>query len=122
MPPTDPTHVPITLRIAAIAASCLYLLVVITALRRNQLNVRQSVLWLVSAGVFLALSLFPDLVLDTALSIGFVAPSNAIFVAWLLAFTTLLFYQSVTTSRHADQLRALAQEVALLRTRLEERP
>jgi hypothetical protein len=50
-----------------------------------------------------------------ALALGFVAPSNAIFVGWLMISTMLIFSQSVITTKQASQIRKLSQELAILK-------
>ncbi len=111
--------IPLPIRLLAIAASLVYLCGVIAALRGARMAVRQSLLWLGSGLIFLLVSIYPGPLLWLATSLGFVAPSNAAFVVWLLALTALLFYQSVTTSRHTLQIKKLSQELALREAELE---
>lgn len=115
------TSIPLTLHLLAIAASLAYVYLVITALRRSRMAVRQAILWMLSGVAFLVASLFPQLLVWAAGTLGFVAPSNAAFVVWLLALTALMFYQSLTTSRQTAQLKTLAQELAVLNAELEQR-
>jgi hypothetical protein len=105
--------IPWPIRTLSICASAVYLYLIVAALRRSRMAVRQSVLWLISGIAFLAVSLYPTPVLRLAEWLGFVAPSNAGFIVWLLSLTGLAFYQSVTTSRHAAQIKTLSQELAL---------
>ena len=107
--------IPLPVRLLAILASAVYLTSILVALRGSRMSVRQSLLWLVSGVAFLFLSVFPFPVVWLAQHLGFVAPSNAAFIAWLLALTALVFYQSLTTSRHADEVKTLCQELAILR-------
>lgn len=107
--------IPLPVRILAIVASGIYLTSVVLALRSSRMTVRQSLLWLCSGIVFFLLSVFPFPVIWVARDLGFVAPSNAAFVAWLLVLTGLSFHHTITTSRQAEQLKTLCQEIALLR-------
>lgn len=115
------TPIPLPLHLLAIAASLAYLYLIITALRRSRMAVRQAILWMLSGVAFLVASLFPQLLAWAAGALGFVAPSNAAFVVWLLALTALMFYQSLTTSRQTAQVKTLAQELAVLSAELEQR-
>ncbi len=112
--------IPFPVRLLAILASVAYLIAIFAALRGSRMTIRQSLLWLISGAAFLFLSLFPFPVIWAAARLGFTAPSNAAFITWLLALTVLLFYQSLTTSRHADQVKTLCQELAILRAELRE--
>lgn len=105
--------IPLPIRVLAIAASLAYLYMIVAALRGSRITVRQSVLWLISGAALLGVSLFPDPVMWLADRMGFVAPSNAGFIVWLVSLTGLAFYQSITTSRQTAQLKTLAQELAL---------
>lgn len=107
--------IPWSLRVAAVAASLLYLFSVLSVLRSTRMSVKQSLLWLGSGALFLLLSLWPQLLMSAAEAVGFVVPSNAAFAGWLLVLTTLLFYQSLTTSRQSEQIKTLCQEIAILR-------
>lgn len=110
--------IPLPMRLLAILASVVYLIAILAALRGSRLTIRQSLLWLTSGAAFLFLSLFPLPVIWAAERVGFAAPSNAAFIAWLLAITVLLFYQSLTTSRHADQVKTLCQDIAIVKAQL----
>jgi hypothetical protein len=105
------------MHLLAVLASVVYLIAILAALRGSRMTIRQSLLWLTSGAAFLLLSFFPSPVIWAAQCLGFAAPSNAAFITWLLTLTVLLFHQSLTTSRHADQVKALCQEIALLKAR-----
>jgi len=110
--------IPVPIRLLAVAASVAYLIAIFAALRGSRMTIRQSLLWLASGAAFFLLSLLPFPVIWAAEHLGFKAPSNAAFIAWLLVLTVLVFYQSLTTSRHADQVKTLCQEIAILEARL----
>lgn len=108
--------IPVPMRLLAVLASVVYLIMILAALRGSRMTIRQSLLWLISGTAFLFLSVFPFPVIWAAERLGFTAPSNAAFITWLLTLTALVFYQSLTTSRHADQVKTLCQEIAILKT------
>ena len=112
--------IPFPIRVLAVLASAGYLISVVMALRGSKMSVRQSLLWLASGSAFLLLSLFPLPLLFAAQRLNFVAPSNAAFATWILILTVLVFYQSLTTSLRADQVKTLCQEIAILKARLED--
>ena len=106
---------PFSIRIITILASVAYLWSIVAALRGSQISVRQSLLWLASSLFLLGASIYPNPILYIANRLGFIAPSNAVIIAWLLLVTIMLFYQSLTTSKQSAQLKSLAQELAILR-------
>jgi hypothetical protein len=111
----------LAIQLLAIGASLAYLCTIIIALRRSRMAVRQAVLWIISGGFFLGISIFPQPLIWTARGLGFQVPTNAAFVVWLLALTGLMFYQSLTTSRQMTQVKTLCQELAVLQAELEQR-
>lgn len=108
-------------RILGALFALLYLSFVVRKLRKQQLSVNRSLLWLASGAVLLGLSVFPQPLMIVSRWAGFEVPANAVFVLWLLILTTVLFSQTLTQSRHDDQLRRLVQENALLRAAAHDR-
>jgi len=112
--------IPHPIQALAVLAALVYLLLIVLALRSSRMNVRQSLLWLTSGVVFLLISLFPNLLIRAGYGLGFIAPSNALFLLWCLTLTMLVFYQSLTTSRQSQEIRNLAQALAIERLSNEE--
>jgi hypothetical protein len=106
------------IRILAVVFSLLYFVYVVRKLRKQQLSVNRSLLWLLSGAVMLGLSIFPKPLAMAAHWVGFEVPTNAAFVLWLLVLTIVLFSQTLAISRYDDQLRRLAQDYALLQASL----
>ena len=95
-------------------------LTVVLYLRRWRLKEQYSLLWLVLAVGMVVLASAPDLVEWFAARLDVVyAPSLLFFLATALV-AVMLFQYSLEISRLSDQNRELAQELGLLRARLEE--
>lgn len=107
--------IPPSIQILAIFASLGYLLLIVLAQRASRMSVRQSLLWLTLGAAFLLLSLFPGALIWAAFRLGFVAPSNALLLFWCLTLMVLVFYQALTTSKQSDDIRKLAQTLAIQR-------
>ena len=95
-------------------------LTVIYYVRRWRLKEQYSLLWLVLAVGMVVPAAAPDLVEWFAARLDVIyAPSILFFIA--LAFVAvMLFYYSLEISRLCDQNRELAQELGLLRARVDE--
>jgi len=94
--------------------------VVLTYIRRRRLREEYSLLWLLLVAAMVLLASFEGITVWVAdrLDVQY-APSILYFVA--LAFiAAMLFHYSLEISRLSDQSRRLAQEVSLLRSRLEQ--
>jgi hypothetical protein len=93
--------------------------VVLTYVRKWRLREEYSLLWLLLAAAMVILASFEGITVWIAARLDVVyAPSILFFIA--LAFVAaMLFHYSLEISRLSDQSRRLAQELSLLRARLE---
>jgi hypothetical protein len=102
------------LQILAVAASGVLLLVLLELVRRRRLLERYALLWLFSAAILLALAVWRDLLADVADLIGVAYPPNALFLIAFGFVLVLLLHFSLAVSRMSDQIKVLAQRLALL--------
>jgi hypothetical protein len=107
------------LQLLAIGASGALLLVLLELVRRRRLLERYALLWLLSAGVLLALSIWSPLLDWLAKDVfGIKYPPNALFAVAFGFVLILLLHFSLAVSRLTDQSKVLAQRLALLEERL----
>ena len=104
----------------AILGSLLLLLIVVELIRRRYLRERYSLLWIMTAGFFLLLSVRGDLLNRISHLLGFTIPSNALFFFGILFLVLLILGLSIITSRLAEKNRILTQKVVLLEKRVED--
>jgi len=97
-------------------------LTVVFYVRRWRLKEQYSLLWLVLAVAMVVPAAAPDLVEWTADRLDVIYAPALIFFAALAVVAMMLFHYSLEISRLSDQNRELAQELGLLRARLEEPP
>jgi hypothetical protein len=105
------------IQILAIAASGALLLIVLEMVRRKAFLERYALLWLLSALVLLALSVWGGMLEWVAELIGIVYPPNALFVIAFGFVLVLLLHFSLAVSKLSDQTKVLAQRLALLEQR-----
>jgi hypothetical protein len=112
---------PVSISIAASVASLLLLLVVFELIRGRKLKERYALLWLATGVVLLVLSAWRNGLNTIAgwMGISTYPPAILFAVATLFVIIVLLYYSTVL-SRLVDQNTVLAQELALLRERLDE--
>jgi hypothetical protein len=106
------------LQIVAITAAAALLVVLLELVRRRRLLERYALLWLFSATVLLALSVWTGLLEAVADLIGVAYPPNALFLVAFGFVMVLLLHFSLAVSRLTDQTKVLAQRQALLEERL----
>ena len=103
-----------------IAFATLVLALIITLLVRRQLREKYAILWLVIGLATLVLAVFPGLLSGLAQLLGVAVPSNLLFalsVALLIGVTLHLSWELSTAE---EEIRRVAEEVAILRTEVEQ--
>jgi hypothetical protein len=108
------------IQILAILVSGALLLIVLEMVRRKAFLERYALLWLLSAVVLLALSVWRGLLESLAELIGIAYPPNALFLVAFGVVLVLLLHFSLAVSRLSDQTKVLAQRLALLEQRQSE--
>ena len=100
------------LQLLAIGASGVLFLVLLELVRRRRLLERYALLWLFSAGVLLALSIWQSLLDWVATDVfGIKYPPNALFAIAFGFVLVLLLHFSLAVSRLSDQSKVLAQRL-----------
>jgi hypothetical protein len=106
------------LQIVAITAAAALLVILLELVRRRRLLERYALLWLFSAFVLLSLSVWTGLLESVASLIGVAYPPNALFLIAFGFVLILLLHFSLAVSRLSDEIKVLAQRLALLEERL----
>ncbi len=102
-------------RLFFIALGLLVLLFVVTSLRKKRLKEQYALLWLLMAVALVAAPLFIDIIDTIAYAIGIDYPPAFIIVIALICFVLIFFQVSMTISRFSEQIKSLAQDLALTR-------
>jgi len=111
---------PVRISIAAAIGSVLLLLIVLELIRGRRLKERYALLWLVTGLVLLVLSAWRGGLNTIAgwLGVGTYPPA-ILFAAAIMFVIAVLLHYSTVLSKLTDDSVLLAQEVALLRARLD---
>ncbi len=110
--------IPLEQRLIAVLFSLTLVIVTIQLIRKNRLREEYALLWLGASLVIFFLSLFGNIVSRLAAIFSVSYSPTLVLVAGLLFALILLLSQSVIISSQADQMRDLAQSVALIEWRL----
>ncbi len=109
----------IRIQILAIAVSLLVISIVVSLIRRRKLREEYSLVWLIGSLVLLLFSIWRDLLDVIARLVGVhYAPAVLLLVAILFGGMAFLHF-SVVISAHAEQNKNMAQEIALLKEKIE---
>ena len=113
---------PLAVSIAGAVASFVLVLVVLELIRSRRLRERYTLLWLVTGISLTVLSAWRDGLNTIAGWLGVESyPPAVLFAVGILFILAVLLHYSTVISRLSDQNVVLAQRLALLETKLEER-
>ncbi|HEY2715010.1 MAG TPA: DUF2304 domain-containing protein [Solirubrobacterales bacterium] len=110
-------HLTAQTRIVAAVIALAFMAFILDMIRRDRLQERYSVVWLVAGIGMLAGAAFPGLLELVANILGVRDTNVALFSIVLLLLLGLALNFSVLMSRQADQITRLAQELALEKAR-----
>jgi hypothetical protein len=113
---------PLRISIGATTVSVVLLLVVFELIRSRRLRERYALLWLATGVVLIVLSAWRGGLTTIARWVGVSTyPPAVLFAVGLLFVILVLLHYSTVLSRLSDQNTILAQRLALLESRLDER-
>ena len=107
--------------IFSLVTSLVAFLFVLELVRRRRLREEYSWLWLLTAGAMVVLVVWYRLLIAITHVVGAVTPLNTLLLCAVLFLFAIAVHYSVIISRLTIQVKNLAQELALLSTRVEER-
>lgn len=93
---------------------------IVSLLLRRQLREKYAVLWLLVGIAILVLSLFPALLVGLSDFLGVEIPSNLIFALAIFLLVGVTLHVSWELSQAEDEVRRVAEEVAILRADVED--
>lgn len=108
--------------IVALAGSLAILGVVLWLTTTARLKPRYALLWFAASAALVAVSAFRRVLIDDAgKAFGIAYPPALLFLAADIFLMTILLHMSVVVSRLTERTRRLAEELAVLRGRIDER-
>lgn len=108
------------LKASTLLLSMLMFVWIFSLIRRRMLLEEYSFLWIVIAGIFLLLSFFHPLIDRVAYWLGIDYGPSALFLFFNVVTLFILIHVSVQLSDYKAKKRILAQEIALLKDRVDE--
>ena len=106
--------------IFGIAAALATLAVVIQLLRHGRLRERHAVWWLIAGGLALIVGIFPVVLEWAARIVGIDLPTNLVFFVSIAVLVLVCIQHSAELTKLEDQVRVLAENVALQKLLLDE--
>ncbi len=113
-------HLSTPFRLILFFGVVLYLGIILWLLKKKKLTVRYSIIWLLSGGVFLIFAICPYTVLVLRDLTKMETAANMVFILVIGFMLLLLLSISSIVSGHAEKIKKMAQENALLERRVRE--
>lgn len=111
----------IRIQILAIFGSICLIIFILNLIRKRRLREEFSILWLVTAFIFLFISIFRPLLDKLSYFLGIGYPPAALFLILILGLMMVCIHFSIAISELKETNKKLLQELGLLRAELEEK-
>ncbi|MDN5667778.1 MAG: DUF2304 domain-containing protein [Renibacterium salmoninarum] len=107
------------MELAAFFVALIIVGLVLELVRRRKFREKYAVLWILLGLCALVLAALPDLLVVVSKGLGVQVPSNLLFGLCIVLLLGVTLHLSWEISVVEDEIRVLAEEVALLRTAVE---
>lgn len=111
----------IRIQILAILGSVCLIIFILNLVRKKRLREEFSILWLMTAFIFLFISIFRPILDKFSYFLGIGYPPAALFLILILGLMMVCIHFSVAISELKETNKKLLQELGLLRAELEEK-
>ncbi len=108
------------LRIILFVVLLLFILIVIHSIKKDNISLKYSLIWLLSAFVMMIIILVPDFLESMCHFLGFGLISNMIFMIAIIILLLMSFIFTMIVTKQSQKIRLLVQEVSLMKSRVEE--
>ena len=111
---------PINLRITLLVAVFCYFVLILIFLKRKELELRYTLIWILAGIVMGIFIIFPQLLIYWIHFLGIETPMNGLYVLCIGFIIIILMALTSIVSRQMIKIRTLVQENAMLEKRLRE--
>lgn len=102
-----------SLRVLLVACAVIVLIFILRKLRKSQIQVMDSIFWLLFSLSLVILAIFPEIAYALARFLGFQAPVNFVFLYVIAVLLVRDFSSTVKNAQQREKLTSLIQEIAL---------
>ena len=112
--------IPSTLRVTLIIAVICYFIIILYFLKQRALNLKYTLLWLLSGVVLGILVIYPELLKYIIRILGIEDNMNGLFIICIAFMLMIMMALTSIASRQNVKIRQLVQEIAVLDKRIRE--
>lgn len=110
----------ISLRIALIIITLIYLFLIIKAIKNKKMQISFSVFWIITGLILIIAIAIPNLIQNISKMLGFEVSVNMIFCVAIFLSFYLIFNLNILIAKENRKNISLVQEISLLKKRVEE--
>lgn len=110
----------LTLRIALIIITVIYLYYVLQAIKQKKIKISFSIFWILTGGVLIIALAIPNLITNISRMLGFELTVNMIFCTAIFICFYLIFNLNILLTKENKKNIVLVQELSLLKKRVNE--
>lgn len=103
----------ITLRALLVIAALITVIWILRQIRKFKVKMEDAIFWIFFAVVLLVLAIFPEICFALSELLGFMSPSNLVFVIIIFLLVEKIFTLSLIVSQLEEKISILSAEVAL---------
>lgn len=107
------------IRICLILGSFFSVQYMLRRIRKAQVQIEDTIFWLIFSILLLVLSLFPEIAYCASALLGFQAPINFVYLVIIAVLIVNQFAMTIRISQMDSKVRKLAQRVALNEEKIE---
>ena len=112
--------IPATLRVTLIIAVICYFVIILYFLKQRALNLKYTLLWLLSGVVLGILVIYPELLSYIIHMLGIEDNMNGLFIIYIAFMLMIMMALTSIASRQNAKIRHLVQEIAIQDKRIRE--
>lgn len=110
----------ISLRIALIIITLIYLFLIIKAVKNKKMQISFSVFWIITGLILIIAIAIPNLIQNISKMLGFEVSVNMIFCVAIFLSFYLIFNLNILIAKESRKNISLVQEISLLKKRVED--
>lgn len=109
----------IELRIALIAITIVYTIIILKLIKKKEVNLYFSIFWIFSICVLIFSIIFPNIIIKISKIIGFQTPVNMMFCFAIFVSFYLIFKLTLILSQEYKKNVSMIQEISILKQKIE---
>lgn len=101
------------LRLVLILVSVLFLLFLLSKIRKSKLMIEYAIFWIVFAFLLVLIAIFPEIVYWATGTLRVMSPANLIFLLMIFILLVKVFLMTIELSQLENKVNELIQKIAL---------